>query len=258
MNKNNKYFFIVFITFWMILTILNFIIPSKSFSENENRMLAKIPIFKIEELMNGKYVNKLNDYINDQFIFRNFWLKINAIEEKALGKTENNGVYIGKDGYLFEKIKYTNESEEKIENLVEEINNFRKNTNITTYFILIPNSIYINQEKLPNFANTFDQEEMIKEVYVRNWMEAYPDAKLYIYAGNGRNDILAMKRVKANPKGFVICPKNSRTEVKEIAHFVSNKEDLEGVIDGLEKINGAVRQRSNKRNKDPEEDFENR
>ncbi len=165
MNKNNKYFFIVFITFWMILTILNFIIPSKSFSENENRMLAKIPIFKIEELMNGKYVNKLNDYINDQFIFRNFWLKINAIEEKALGKTENNGVYIGKDGYLFEKIKYTNESEEKIENLVEEINNFRKNTNITTYFILIPNSIYINQEKLPNFANTFDQEEMIKEVY---------------------------------------------------------------------------------------------
>ena len=103
-----------------------------------------------------------------------------------------------------------------------------------------------------------DGGERGKEVYVRNWMEAYPDAKLYIYAGNGRNDILAMKRVKANPKGFVICPKNSRTEVKEIAHFVSNKEDLEGVIDGLEKINGAVRQRSNKRNKDPEEDFENR
>lgn len=165
MNKKNKFFFVTFISFWVIIIILNFVIPNKEFSESENRMLAKMPRFKIEELVNGKYVDKLNDYINDQFVFRDIWLKIKSVEERLLGKTENNGVYIGKDGYLFEKIKYTNESEEKIKSLVQTINNFQKNTNITTYFLLIPNSIYINQDKLPKYAETFDQEKVIKNTY---------------------------------------------------------------------------------------------
>lgn len=165
MDKKNKFFFVTFISFWIIIVILNFIIPNKEFSENENRMLAKMPRFKIEELVNGKYVDKLNDYINDQFVFRDIWLKIKSVEERLLGKTENNGVYIGQDGYLFEKIKYTNESEEKIKSLVQTINSFQKNTNITTYFLLIPNSIYISQDKLPKYAETFDQEKVIKNTY---------------------------------------------------------------------------------------------
>ena len=165
MNEKNKYFFIMFISFWIILTVLNFIISNEEFSQNENRMLAKMPKFELEELVNGNYVEKLNAYINDHFIFRDIWLKVKSTEEMALGKTENNNVYIGKDGYLFEKIKYTDSSKEKIEDLVNTINNFRKNTNITTYFMLIPTSIYINQEKLPDFAETFNQEELIKNVY---------------------------------------------------------------------------------------------
>ena len=72
MNKKNKSFFIVFISFWVILTILNFIVPTRDFSENENRMLAKLPKFKIEELINGKYVEKLDNYINDQLFLEIF------------------------------------------------------------------------------------------------------------------------------------------------------------------------------------------
>ena len=165
MYKKNKYFFIVFISFWIILVILNFIAPVKEFSENENRMLARKPNFSVEDLVNGVYVDKLNDYINDHFIFRDIWVKLKSVEERILGKTENNGVYIGKDGYLFEKIEFTDKSKENILDLVDTINNFKKNTNITTYFMMIPNSIYIYQEKLPEFAETFNQEEVIKKTY---------------------------------------------------------------------------------------------
>lgn len=165
MSKKNKYFCIIFISVWAFLIILNFIMPIKEFSQTENRMLAKMPTFRLDELINGKYVDKLNNYINDHFVFRDMWLKIKSAEEQILGKTENNGVYIGKEGYLFEKIEYTDESKEKIESLVKTINDFRKNTNITTYFLLIPNSIYINQEKLPDFAETFNQEKVIKNAY---------------------------------------------------------------------------------------------
>ena len=163
--SKNKYFFIIFISFWTVLIILNFIIPSNEFSQSENRMLSKMPKFKINELANGKYVTKLNDYINDNFIFRDLWLKVKASEEIFLGKTENNNVYIGKDGYLFEKIEYTNKSEEKINELINRINYFYENTTIPTYFLLVPNSIYINQEKLPKFAKTIDQEKLINDIY---------------------------------------------------------------------------------------------
>ena len=90
MNKKNIYFFIIFISFWTIIIILNFILPSEEFSENENRILAQMPKFKIEELITGKYVEKLNNYINDHFVFRNMWLKLKSTEERFLEKTENN------------------------------------------------------------------------------------------------------------------------------------------------------------------------
>ena len=129
-----KIFFMVFMCFWIILVILNFIIPSKSFSENENRMLASIPKFDIEDLFNGEYIDKLDEYINDHFVFRDAWLKIKSTSELLLGKTENNGVYIGKDGYLFEKIEYTDTGKQNIDKLVNTINKLQSDSYIFSIY----------------------------------------------------------------------------------------------------------------------------
>ena len=47
----NKIFFAVFITIWVALVILNFIIKSDEFSQQENRYLAKLPTFTFEKLV---------------------------------------------------------------------------------------------------------------------------------------------------------------------------------------------------------------
>lgn len=160
-----KIFFITFLSIWLILIILNFIIPNKSFSEQENRYLATLPKFDIKKLVNGEYTEKLNDYINDNFIFRNFFLKLNSAFNLSLGKTENNGVYIGKDGFLFEKFEYGKEEKNNLEKVIYAINNFSQNNYIPVYFMLIPNSIYINREKLPNNLEIYSQKEIINEFY---------------------------------------------------------------------------------------------
>lgn len=82
----NKIFFIMFMLMWVTLIILNIIIKSPSFSEQENRYLAKMPNFTIEKLLNGKYQEELDNYINDHFIFRNTWLKIKSGAEILLRK----------------------------------------------------------------------------------------------------------------------------------------------------------------------------
>ena len=150
---------------WISLIIINFLLPKKVFSEQENRYLASIPGFNYKDLVSGEYIEKLDNYINDHFAFRDFWLKLNSFVQITTGKTENNGVYIGKDGYLFEKFEYTDNQKENIKMAEKAINDFAVNTGLPTYFILAPNSIYINQDKLPNNIAPPDQSAIINEIY---------------------------------------------------------------------------------------------
>lgn len=169
LNMKNKIFFAIFMTVWVIIVIINFVWAKPIFSEEENRMLATIPRFSFESFVNGNYLNGVNDYINDHFAFRNFYLKLNSWwEVQIMGKKENNGVYIGEDGYLFEKVNFNENEQKNINESINTILNFSEKMekiNVPTYFMLIPNSIYINSDKLPNNVETLDQEKIINEIY---------------------------------------------------------------------------------------------
>lgn len=158
----NKIFFIVFILVWTILIIMNIFKTNKTFSEQENRILAKVPQISMEKLVNGEYSKELDTYINDHFIFRDEWLKVNSCLEKLLQKTEINDIYIGKDGYLFEKF---NNNEKNLDIASERIDNFSKKVNIPVSFILVPNSIYIYQENLPSNVYVENQQQIINNMY---------------------------------------------------------------------------------------------
>ncbi len=161
----NKIFFIIFMITWILLVVLNIFSPKEIFSEQENRYLASIPRFSYKDLVNGKYADNLNTYINDHFIIRNFWLKLNSFIQISTGKKENNGVYIGKDNYLFEKYRYGYDERNNIEKISNTVNKFAQKVKIPTYFMLVPNSNYIYKEKLPDNVELYDQSIIINELY---------------------------------------------------------------------------------------------
>ena len=74
-------------------------------------------------------------------------------------------MYIGKDGYLFEKYEYTENEKEHLVKVANIINQFSYKTELPIYFMLIPNSIYVNQDKLPSNVVTYDQKEIILDFY---------------------------------------------------------------------------------------------
>ena len=80
----NKIFFTVFMLMWVTLIVLNFVVKSEAFSEQENRYLAKLPTFTFEKLVDGTYQEEMDNYINDHFIFRNAWIKIKSEVEMLL------------------------------------------------------------------------------------------------------------------------------------------------------------------------------
>lgn len=158
----NKIIVAMFVLFILSINILNIFTSDKVFSESENRMLTQAPKFSMKNLLSGKFTGKFEEYITDQFPLRDFWVSIKSDGEKFTLKTQNNGIFFGKDGYLLENYKRPNE--QLIEN-IKSINTFsNKIPNFSTYFLLVPNSVKIYEDKLPLFASPYDQLETINKV----------------------------------------------------------------------------------------------
>lgn len=55
-----------------------------------------------------------------------------------------------------------------VDNNIEAVNSFSKrNPNIPIYFMLVPNSVKINEDKLPSFASSYDQKKVIDYINSR-------------------------------------------------------------------------------------------
>ncbi|MGM8214811.1 DHHW family protein [Bacillaceae bacterium W0354] len=158
----NKAIIIIFLSFIYGLGILHVVVKDESFSEHENRMLASYPSFSLEKYFSGKYTEQFETYVTDQFFAKPFWLATKTVTEKALGKQENNGIYFSDHGYLLEKYDL---HEDTIIKNINYINNFADSQkNVSSYLLLVPNSISIYPEYLPDFSPTDSQLEALSLV----------------------------------------------------------------------------------------------
>lgn len=158
-NKIIATFFLIFIT---CLLLLNIVTPDQKFSEHENRMLMQMPKLSFDRIISGKFMEEFEQYIKDQFVWKKNWLSLKTTTERLLQKQENNGVYFGKGNFLFEQLEKPNE---QFERNINSVNLFAEQfKQMKTYFLLVPTSMEIYQEKLPKFAPTISQLDILTEV----------------------------------------------------------------------------------------------
>lgn len=116
--------FILFLAFLFLFGALIFIIPDKTFSEQENRQLQTFPNIQsdfngsfIERVQAGKFLDKylsgdfsedISDYYADQFPARDFFVGLKGAVEIAMLKGENNGVVLGKNEVLLSRMDNVN------------------------------------------------------------------------------------------------------------------------------------------------------
>ncbi|AEB75312.1 hypothetical protein ADU80_03505 [Clostridium botulinum] len=162
--KLHKFFLAFIMTFFIIgMFVINIFSKDRGFSESENRVLQSRPSFSFQKLKSGKFTKEYEKYITDQFAFRDFWVGIKSSTDKLLEKKDNNGVYLGKDGYLLEKPEKI-DGDNVIDN-IDYINQFAKNNpKCKINFLLAPNSVKILEEKLPKYATPEDEENIINKV----------------------------------------------------------------------------------------------
>ncbi len=90
----------LFLTVLFSFAVSFWLLPDKTFSEEENRGLAPFPKFSWDNLVSGKFGDGMNRYFADQFPLRDLLVGLKGYCELALGKGENNGVVLGRNGQL--------------------------------------------------------------------------------------------------------------------------------------------------------------
>lgn len=161
-NRVNLVTCLVFFGILLAMPIITAILPKKTFSEIENTYLQTMPKISAKAIYDRSYMNKLETYISDHFAGRTCWIKVKTNLENALGKYEQNGVYILKNR-LVEKIPEPDY--ESIDKTIAAVNTFAEVNDVPVFFMLVPTSAEIYADEIPKNAPNISQKELIGYVY---------------------------------------------------------------------------------------------
>lgn len=153
---------VLFFGFIIVFALLTIFLPKEKKSELENRNLASFPKVNIDDIKSTEFMNDIETYISDHFAARVPFLKLKGASERLLGRSERNDVFITKD-MLMEKVPepdYTS-----IDKSVDAINKFEEGIDAQVFMMLVPTAAAIYPDKLPSYAPTVDQKQLIEYVY---------------------------------------------------------------------------------------------
>ncbi|NLM52746.1 MAG: hypothetical protein GX197_08025, partial [Firmicutes bacterium] len=126
------------------------LLPERDFSPLENRMLQTKPVPAPADLLSGNFTATFDQYVADQFAWRDWWVSLKVKIELLMQKKEQQGIYIGRDDYLLQILPQDND-EIFAENLAA-LDNFARNSLVPVYFLPVPAAAQMLPHKLPAFA----------------------------------------------------------------------------------------------------------
>ena len=149
-----KIFGIIILATIAVLTIATLVAPKKAFSESENRKLAESPKPSFETIKDGTWMEDVESYISDHFVFRDTFMTARTKYELLTGRNSVNGIYLCDDGYFIEEYKEP-ENTDRIELAIRRLERGIKNARL--HIMLVPTAVTVYADKLPATAKNADQ-----------------------------------------------------------------------------------------------------
>ncbi|MDY5232568.1 MAG: DHHW family protein [Faecalicoccus sp.] len=144
----------------VIVCVLNLLWPDAKTSSMENRSLQQFPTISLSSINDGQFFKDVNNWYSDQFVGRDQWIQLKYLISKMTGVKKIDDVYLGK-GALIEDTSAVNE--EQKERNIQAINQFCTKSGKASYFLLAPNAVSVQSDKLPSFATPLDQNAQIDD-----------------------------------------------------------------------------------------------
>ena len=160
----------------LLVMIINLLVPDRSVSETENRALAEKPQLTLSNAVRRDFAERYENYASDQFVGRDMLRSVKVSLSRLGGSHMENGVYIGKNGRLFEEIQVPDQGQMS-ENLTAIKSFSERYPDIPVSMILAPDAACVLSESLPLFGGVEDQSQLISMVKNElddsvNWIDA--------------------------------------------------------------------------------------
>lgn len=168
-DKRTTIISIIISVLFFVFVALNLMTPSKDFSETENRALSPMPQISLNDIFNGSFMSGFENYVTDKFILRDFFVSFKAYAERFTGKSENNGVYFGKNNFLIEKPATFNK-----ENTDKNLDAMKLMSKLQRYNMavaIIPTAYEIENKNLPTGA--YNNSVIYELEYIKKSLEGY-------------------------------------------------------------------------------------
>ena len=234
-NKANKILVVIFLAIIFSSLLSYIVIRPREFSENENRYLAQRPKFSFENLLSGKFTADMEKYIDDQFPLRNSSISFKSRLQRKLGKKDINGVYLGNQGYLIEKVLEQDFDYGGLQANIDAINSFTENRpDLDVKLLVAPTSGLILKDKLPKNATIFnqnkafnmieDQMEDLSFIDLREVLEKHKDEYIYYKTDHHWTSLGALYGYQAYMEKLGKTPVYGEDDLKTVS------EDFKGTL----------------------------
>ncbi len=234
-NKANKILVVIFLAIIFSSLLSYIVIRPREFSENENRYLAQRPKFSFENLLSGKFTADMEKYIDDQFPLRNSSISFKSSLQRRLGKKDINGVYLGNQGYLIEKVLEQDFDYGGLQANIDAINSFTENRpDLDVKLLVAPTSGLILKDKLPKNATIFnqnkafnmieDQMEDLSLIDLREVLEKHKDEYIYYKTDHHWTSLGALYGYQAYMEKLGKTPVYGEDDLKTVS------EDFKGTL----------------------------
>lgn len=123
---------------------------------------AAIPVPSAGTVMDGYFFDTLERRISDAFPFRDALRRAALRIALAGGQTEQNNIFISDEG-LIKNVAEPNE--QYLRRNTDAVLRFSKQVQVPTYLMLIPTASAVLQQRLPPYAEIYNQKQLIEDVY---------------------------------------------------------------------------------------------
>ena len=149
-------FILIFLLLLILPGVWMLVSPDRSFSDNENRMLAQQPPLRAADLLSGDFQEGLEQWLADQFPGRDGLMAADTVLKKALGYRDIGGAWLGRGGCALEMHTPEDFDTAKFQRNLGYLADLAREAELPASALLVPCAASVQPELLPAGAVSYD------------------------------------------------------------------------------------------------------
>ena len=169
---------LLFIGIIVVMQAAFWLLPRRSFSENEKRVLSEAPQIDAAGIADGSVFRSIESYLSDHFPGRELWVGANAYLENAEGRGATEDIVRGTDGWLF--TAPVSDDRETLWDNMQAITTFAEKQSVPVTMMAVPSAGAVVSDKLPALHLPYPDADLLEEARriagnTLHWVDLYTD-----------------------------------------------------------------------------------